>query len=581
MKKKLFFIFILLVSLGVVISSVLSISLLNTSHEENIRANLIENALIIKAVIEDIDSELMNNYEFINKLSTNLNTRITLVNKTGRVVYDTEPSINGFDNHSHRPEIVEAKLGDVGFSKRFSNSLKKDMYYVAVLVDSEKIEIARLSIPLNTFTEYTDSILSNIIISTLVGIMLATMLGARFFNMFTEPLYKLTEATKNVADGNYGERVFIASNDEIGELADSFNVMSVELENIINDLKESNMTNRAILKSMINGVVAVDNDYNIMFVNKAAQEMFGINEKNVIGNNVTSSFKGHILEDLFNRDFDVSGKIKSELIVENPYRVYRIFSNVIRDKEKTLNTMGLLMNFVDITQMRNLENMRKDFVANVSHELKTPLTSIQGFIETLKEGAADNKNIRDKFIDIIDIEANRLKILIDDILVLSDIEKKEVNDSRFEDISIIEVIDDIKEMIFNIAKKKNIEVVFDIQDNMGFLHGNKMWIKQMFVNLIDNAVKYTPDNGKVEVIVKDLISNINIEIKDNGIGIEEENISRLFERFYRVDKARSKKVGGTGLGLAIVKHIVISFEGEIIVKSKINKGTSFIINIPK
>lgn len=318
-----------------------------------------------------------------------------------------------------------------------------------------------------------------------------------------------------------------------------------------------------------------------MFVNKAAQEMFKINEKHIIGKNVTTSFIGHTLENLFNQDFDVSGQIKSELTVENPYRVYRIFSNVIRDKEKTLNTMGLLMNFVDITQMRSLENMRKDFVANVSHELKTPLTSIQGFIETLKEGAGDNKEIRDKFIDIIDIEANRLKLLIDDILVLSDIEKENNNDSRGEYVNLADVLSDIKEMILNIANKKNIKVIFNIQNNMGFLYGNEVWIKQLFINLIDNAIKYTPEEGRVEVHVKDLVNKFNIEIKDNGIGIDKDDIDRLFERFYRVEKDRSKKVEGTGLGLAIVKHIVISLNGEIKVKSELNKGTSFIINIPK
>ena len=204
----------------------------------------------------------------------------------------------------------------------------------------------------------------------------------------------------------------------------------------------------------------------------------------------------------------------------------------------------------------------------------------QGFIETLKEGAADNKEIRDKFIDIIDIEASRLTYLIDDILVLSDIEKS-TGDHHITELTPYDIVGEISGMMDQIAKKKSIDVSYIMAENMAPIMANKVWMKQMLINLIDNGIKYTPEGGSVKVQFSDVIDHYLISVKDNGIGIAPEHLERLFERFYRVDKARSKKEGGTGLGLAIVKHIVLSMDGDINVISEVDKGTEFSIRIPK
>jgi len=583
-RQKFILIFVLLVSLGVVISGILSIGLLKSNYEEGVKENLIENATIIKYFIESendmivideflrhLDAEVMNN---------NMETRITLINREGVVIVDTAISEAELNNHSQRPEIVEAFNGLIGVSKRYLDSVDKDMYYVAMPVSSKDFAVIRLSIPLRNLTEYTDQIVGNIVIAALVGVILATLVGVRFLNMFTGPLYALTEATENISKGNYGEQVFVSSDDEIGQLAKSFNMMSTELDKRIVELNESNNTNHAILKSMINGVIAIDNENRIMFINRAAQEMFSVDESALKGMDVVESFNDHLLSDLFDTDFDIYGVIKTELELDiDQHKVFRVFSNVIRDRDYK-NNIGLLLSFVDITQMRQLENMRKEFVANVSHELKTPLTSIQGFIETLKEGAAEKKEVRDKFIDIIDIESKRLRYLIDDILVLSDIEKS-TGDHHVMEISPNEVIDEISGMMDQIAKKKDISIDYKLPANIAPIIANKVWLKQMLINLIDNGIKYTLEGGHVEVQFVDLIDRNLIIVKDNGIGIAQEHLDRLFERFYRVDKARSKKEGGTGLGLAIVKHIALSMEGDIRVVSEVDKGTEFTISIPK
>lgn len=568
-----------MVSLGVVISGILSIGLLKTNYEDNIRENLIENATMIKHLIEMEEGPLL--YEpFVLGLKAHIDTRITLIDGQGAVLVDSEVDAEKLDNHSDRPEVRVAMTGQVGVSKRYSDSVKNERYYVAIPVESDSVKIVRVSIPLKTLTSYSDKVVGNILIAAFAGVLLATILGVRFLNMFTGPLGDLTEATESIAKGNFGEQVFISSDDEIGKLAKSFNIMSLELDKRIDELKEFNMTNYAILKSMINGVIAVDNDLNIMFINKAAQNMFHISESDLKHKNVIESFADHPLSELFDQKFSVYGDVKTELTLEHPQRVLKVFSNVIRDREHTQNNMGLLLSFVDITQMRQLENMRKDFVANVSHELKTPLTSIQGFIETLKEGAADEKAIRDKFIDIIDIEAKRLRQLIDDILILSDIEKNN-GTTPFTDVDLREVISEIENLMTHIASKKQIDVQYDIPDDLSLVQGNKVWLKQMLINLIDNGIKYTQESGHVWITVKEKPMVFEIEVRDDGIGIEEEHLERLFERFYRVDKARSKKVGGTGLGLAIVKHIVLSMNGTIKVRSQVNEGTRFIVTLPK
>ncbi|PLX33753.1 MAG: PAS domain-containing sensor histidine kinase, partial [Clostridiales bacterium] len=227
-----------------------------------------------------------------------------------------------------------------------------------------------------------------------------------------------------------------------------------------------------------------------------------------------------------------------------------------------------------------LEKMRTDFVANVSHELKTPLTSISGFVETLKGGAVNDDKVRDRFLDIIEMESSRLSRLLDDLLVLSNIETSQIGMSRKSEIKVKKTVIEVFEMVEKAADGKSIELESEIPDDLPNLYGNGDWFKQMLLNLVDNAVKYTPENGSVGVSAYRLDSDVFIKVKDNGMGISQEDVSRLFERFYRVDKARSRDIGGTGLGLAIVKHIVLAFGGDIKVRSDEGKGSEFIVRIP-
>lgn len=564
--------------MGVIISGMLSLSLIKTNYEKNVKDNLIESAKLVKYFVET-NGPISSMDEWLMKFNEDTDTRVTFVDSYGVVVLDSKIEKDKLDNHANRPEIKEAFNDKIGVHKRFSASLEKELYYVAIPVNHDVIKVIRLSIPLDDLTTYLDEIVISIVIAAIIGVLLATLLGLRFLNMFTKPLGDLTEATKDIARGDFGQQVMVHSDDEVGQLAVSFNTMSSELHHLIHEIKESDSTNQAILKSMVNGVIAVDESMNIMFINKAAEKMFNLVEKKLTGENLVEALEDHPLSNLFSKGFNFYSDIKGEIELQEPNRVYKVFSSVIKDKDKEERHMGLLMSFIDITQMRQLENMRKDFVANVSHELKTPLTSIQGFIETLKEGAAEDKVIRDRFINIIEIEADRLKQLIDDILVLSDIEKSTIDD-QVSDIDFEEVVGEVSGMLNQIAFKKNIDFTYNISKKLPKIKANKVWLKQLLINLIENGIKYTPDGGKVTLTIDEGSKGLKIVVEDNGIGISEEHLDRLFERFYRVDKGRSKKEGGTGLGLAIVKHIVLALKGDIKVVSEPDKGSAFYIDLP-
>jgi two-component system phosphate regulon sensor histidine kinase PhoR len=301
-------------------------------------------------------------------------------------------------------------------------------------------------------------------------------------------------------------------------------------------------------------------------------------EENCLGRYVLEVFRSSQMDRLLQQVLYRDAVAAVEMTADPPEEhILRIHGAPIKEDGETVGAVVLVQ---DITELRRLEQVRTDFVANVSHELKTPLTSIMGFVETLKEGAVDQPDTARRFLDIIQIETERLARLINDILSLSELESKK--SQRFHArINMAEMVRETLEMMKTYARSKTISLghLFSNQDI--FLHGSPDRIKQMVINLVDNAIKYTPNGGSVTVLLEDLPEKVVLRVRDTGIGIAKEHIPRLFERFYRVDKGRSRNLGGTGLGLAIVKHIVLSMKGEIQVSSEPGKGTEFSIVLPK
>ncbi|MEG1311287.1 MAG: ATP-binding protein [Romboutsia sp.] len=413
---------------------------------------------------------------------------------------------------------------------------------------------------------------------TLVSIIIA-ILSVRYTLTLRGYLEEFIYVSKKISSKEFNSRLNISAKGELGELARNFNEMIKIMDSTITEVEYSHLQMTSILKSISHGILAIDIDGNIMLINEEAKRILKCDiNKQIEENNINSVIKEEkILKEIIL--FKGSKINKSVQLTTIDDIVYKVNLDPIYLQDFDNIIIGSIINIEDITEKVKLENMRSDFVANVSHELKTPLTSISGFVETLRSNENIDIKTRNRFLGIIESESDRLKRLIDDILLLSFIENNE--NMLYDTVSIYEIFIEVYDMTSYIAKSKNINLTYKFSDKNIKILSNRDYIKQIFLNLIDNAIKYTPDNKNINVEVMLENNNIVIKVIDEGVGIPKEDTIRIFERFYRVDKARSRDVGGTGLGLAIIKHIVKSLDGTICVKSELGTGSEFIVTIPR
>lgn len=495
----------------------------------------------------------------------NNQVRFTIINKQGNVLFDTENDEKFSDNHLDREEIQKAFNENEGSSVRYSKTSSSKLVYYATKIDDNTV--VRSSVPISAIIIFLSRNFKYYIFIIITVIILALGLSVKLTRIIIYPIKELEQAASKILNGDLDNRAKVYNNDEIGALAKSFNMMADELQIKINDSYDKQNKLEAILESMDSGVIAIDNHSNIMLINNYAKNLFELKGE-IIGNKIQECILDYDLlqfvkniHDMDSKEIKLFNPIKRELKVKKAPIV-----------SGNTSTIGTVITLSDITDIKRLENMRSQFVANVSHELKTPLTSIKGFSETLKY--VDDNETRKKFLDIINNEADRLSRLINDILILSNLENMKV--TKIEDFKPLEVLQDVLDVISVESKSKGIEIIIS-DDYREYLSGNRDKFYQLSMNLIDNAVKYSKENGKVKVKLFEKNNYFMMVVQDDGIGIPKEDLPRIFERFYRVDKARSTK--GTGLGLAIVKHIVKLFNGEVYVNSTFGEGTEFIIKI--
>ncbi len=576
------FIFILII--GILLTAFLSMEVARNTYFDYVERILKNDCYLVEnyAFNDNIELENINIAEIL-PIIRNTNKRITMMDVNGQVIYDYHENPERMDNHKDRLEVQRVLHGYESSIIRYSETLEKEMMYYSIPLkeNNQVVGILRLSIPLNEVNFINRNMFNSLLIASLIGIIIASIIAYRYLYYITRPVKELTRAVKDIAGGNFSRRITNLPKNEFGELGISFNEMAKQLQQSMEALKIQNVKLETILNSMPEGIIAVDTKKNIMLINPSAKEIFLIkdNEK-IIGKNILENIRNNqiykIIHHILINDKDNPMEIE---IDSSKKKILRISSSPIRYIAKHERIKGVILIIEDITQLRKLENVRKDFVANVSHELKTPITSIRGFIETLKSGEVEDENIQKRFLDIIDFESERLIRLIEDILILSDLENN-LKSTTTDKIEIKEALNEIISIMTQLAMKKNIIITSDIQNGMLPLFFAKDKFKQMIINLIDNAIKYTPEGGKIKINAYQNNNQVEIEIKDTGIGIPKEDIPRLFERFYRVDKDRSRSAGGTGLGLAIVKHILELMNGKIKVESELGKGSSFILSIP-
>jgi two-component system phosphate regulon sensor histidine kinase PhoR len=511
-----------------------------------------------------------------------LKMRSTIIARDGRVLGDSEIALSdipSIENHADRPEVKSAFESGYGESRRFSTTIKRDLFYSArtFSVGSDK-GILRLALPLSDVEIIERHIRLVLIVSLFIAFLVAIVFSFISSRVISRPIKEMAYMAKSISLGNFSRKIRIHTNDEIEDLAHAFNNMAKQIQARIKEVTAHKVQLEAILHSMFDGLMVVDNKGIVVMVNSSLKTMlqieqdpFGKKPIEVIRNVDIQAIVDALIE-------DNEGVLSQELSLLSPHeKTFMIHASpVIRDGA----TDGAVLVFHDITEIKHLETIRRDFVANVSHELRTPLSTIKGYAETLLDGALTDATHAHEFVKIIYDDANRLALLVNDLLDLSKIESGKFTLYR-EALSLKPLVERVVAGLMQSAEEKKIELVVNIPDSLDKVYVDEQRISQVLLNLIDNAIKYTLPGGRVRIdaAVKD--NYIEVDIEDTGIGIPEADLPRIYERFYRVNKGRSRTLGGTGLGLSIVKHIVQCHGGNVFVESVLAKGSTFSFTIPK
>jgi two-component system phosphate regulon sensor histidine kinase PhoR len=515
-----------------------------------------------------------------------IKSRLTFIDSSGKVIVDSDYDPSSMENHLDRPEIRQALIEGIGYDQRFSDTLKQKMLYVSMPVreNEQLVGFLRASISLQQIDEALYKLWFNMFVGLFVLFVISAYISYRIARNITKPIEQITEVAKHISNMNYTERIDVTGKDEVAQLAREVNAMADNLLNQMNVITESEARLKNIVANMISGLMLIDRDQKFVFVNPAAENMIGYTSIELVGRTYIQSKQQFEFMQLIEKAMISQERIREELLFFYPVeRVVDVHLIPIFHTNEMWS--GLLIVLHDITALRKLEQMRSEFVANVSHELKTPLAAVKGFSETLLAGALDDRETARSFIQIIYDESERLNRLITDTLDLSKIESKRIP-LRFSAIHLSRFTANIIQVMSTEAQKKQIHLQMDVDQSL-YLEADEDCLRQIMINVISNGISYTPEHGKVMVRIEvkqegneDKSDFIHIRVIDTGIGIPKQDLPRIFERFYRVDKARSRISGGTGLGLSIVKHLVELHNGSIRVESKHGLGTEFIITLP-
>lgn len=520
--------------------------------------------------------------EIVSTLGHKTDSRLTVIGQNGVVIADSQERPEIMDNHSKRPEIIQARQTGAGTSARFSNTLKLEMIYRAqsVIEQENLLGYVRVSLPSVTIEKKLTQLQNIIVLSGLFASLIALALGFYIAKSFTQPLIKLTEIAEAISRGEYDKRIIHKQNDEIGQLAKAFNRMAAASSHRMEEITKDRNSLAMILTGMVEGVVGVDEEQNIVHINNAAADMLGLS--------IASSLNKAIWEQVRIQEINISLEraLKTGTVVESQMRrptegedlVVNIYVAVLLDSQQKLNGAVIVLN--DISKLDLLRRIRRDFVANASHELKTPITAIKGLAETILDDKSMPIETLRNFIQKIGIQSNRLASLITDLLSLSRLESDPDADN-FQLVNFTEVVErTIEGALVNCVDKHLALIQKNCTTERLQIKGDVQALSQLVDNLMDNAIKYTPPHGKITVSLMSEKDFVRFQISDTGIGISQSEQNRVFERFYRVDKARSRELGGTGLGLAIVKNIAQQHGGSVAVESQLGRGSIFTVHMP-
>jgi two-component system phosphate regulon sensor histidine kinase PhoR len=517
-------------------------------------------------------------HAFVVRASGPTESRVTLIAPDGRVLADSEvtpENLPAVENHRRRPEVRSALAGHVGRGLRTSATVHEPLFYVGLPVrDGERtIGVLRLALPLSVVTSSYAVLHRVMLLGGLLALAVAAGIGIFVSRRITRPVVQMQRIARRMSEGDFTVRAPVRSVDEIGALGRALNVMAIGLRDKIQDLEDEHAKVAAILDGMVEGVVAVDAHDTVLLLNERARTILGVAPGRGPGKPLLEVIRNTNLHEI------VRATRTAEQGTASPheFRVGASEESVIRVNAVPLalggNERGVVMVLHDVTELRRLEQVRTEFVANVSHELRTPLTAIQGYIETLLGGALDERENAQRFLEIVHRHTERLGRLLNDLTDLSNIELGKVS-LRLAPTAVSSVVESVLDIIQPRAEAAGVALESALPHELPAVQVDHDRLAQILINLVDNAVKYSRPGGRVTVrAAMTDPATVEISVVDAGVGIPAAALPRITERFYRVDKARSRELGGTGLGLAIVKHLVIAHGGELKIESEVDRGT--------
>lgn len=504
-----------------------------------------------------------------------LNKRVTLIDANGTVIGESHEELATLDNHLDRPEIQQALSTGIGRNVRFSQTLGQRLMYVAVPVTNEGqlVGFARTALPIVQIQSKLAVVIRTILVGSIIAAGLAILIAAIIAEYTSRPIRQLTEAVQTLTLDDQTLKPLRFTKDEIGQLAQAFNDMSSQLYIQYDELETERTKLKAVLTQLTDGVLIVDREGDVQLINPAAQRMFAIRDQDAMGASLAKVVRQHQLFDLYRLSKETGESQLTTLEVP----AQRLYIQSVAIPLGNVLPGSILMVIQDITQLRHLETVRRDFISNISHELRTPLASIKALAETLQDGALEDPPAARRFLSQMEIEVDALSLMVQELLELSRIESGKVP-LQLKEVRPIELLITAEERLHLQAERSGLNLEIQADPGLPLVLADPPRMVQVIVNLLHNAIKFTPPGGKVTLSADHKNDIIVFSVADTGVGISAEDLPRIFERFYKADRARSG--GGTGLGLAISRHLVEAHHGQIWALSEEGRGSIFFFSLP-
>lgn len=565
------FILVVIVSMGIL--GVYLVNSTRNSQLDSLRSELEDEArLTAEASLPGFLSPNESNAldALAKKLGAEIDARVTIIALDGTVLGDSDEDPAVMENHANRPEIIDALATGVGESTRYSLTLEQRMLYLAVPVtyEGEVLGVARVSLPLTVVESFVHRVTLSIVIAMVVAAVLVALAAWLIARFTTRPIRELTAASKRISSGELGQKIAIAAKDEVGELARAFNEMSMRLKESVAEISEDRTRLATILDNMADGVIMTDDEGKITLANEAAQKLFRFRE--TVGKPLIEAVRDHEVDELLKLCLKTA-KTQSVNYESGTSKRY------VRAIAIPVDHSGVLLLFQDLTELLKLQTTRRELIGNISHEFRTPLAGIKAMVETLSGGAVDDKKAARDFLTRIDGEVDRLTQLVMELTELSRIETGKA-ELKLESVRLNQLAEEVISQLSPQAERQKLTMKKKLAADLPSVSADRARVRQVISNLVHNAIKFTPEGGKITITTRKLEGAVGVDITDTGIGISEGDLPHVFERFYKGDRARSE--AGTGMGLAIAKHVVEAHGGKISVESREGKGSTFSFSLP-